>query len=57
MFFDRDYWDEIDTMADLNEAEMLFNGKYLDPAARNGGMFQRRLGSNIPPIYFLRETR
>jgi len=36
-------------MADLNKADMLFDGKYLDPAARNGGTFHRRLGSNIYP--------
>ena len=36
-------------MVDLNKADMLFDGKYLDPAARNGGTFHRRLGSNIYP--------
>ena len=40
-------------MADLNKAEMLFDGKYLDLAARNGGTFHRRLGSNIHPHQFL----
>jgi hypothetical protein len=48
----RDYQKEFDTMADLNKAEMLFGGKYLDLAARNGGTFHRRLGSNIHPHQF-----
>ncbi len=41
-FFDPAHWDEIDTMANLNEAEKMFNGKHLEPAARNGGAFQSR---------------
>ena len=55
MFFDGDYWDEIDTMADLNKAELLFNGECPDPTARNGGTFHRHLGSQIPPHQFSTE--
>ncbi len=47
---DPDYWDEIDTVADLNKAEMLFDGKSVDPAARNGGTFHCSLGPTLPSI-------
>ncbi len=48
VFFDPDHWYEIDTMADLIEAERMFGRKHLIPAARNGGMFHTRPGPNIP---------
>ena len=47
VFFDPDYWNEIDTMADLNEAEIMFDGKYLEPAARNSGTFHSRLRPKV----------
>ena len=54
VFFDPDYWSEIATMADLNEAEIMFHGKYLEPAARNGGTFHSRLTPKVqPPSNFL----
>ena len=43
VFFDPDHWDEIDTMADLNEAERMFDGKYREPAAGNGRTLHSRL--------------
>ena len=44
-----DYYEKTCTVVDLNKVEMLFDGKYLDLAAHNGGTFHRRLGSNIYP--------
>lgn len=49
-----DYWNEFDTMADLNEAEKMFDGTFLEPAARNGGKFHSRLGPNVDPPSILR---
>ncbi len=36
-------------MALFNEAEKMFDGKHLEPAARNGGAFQSRLGLTVRP--------
>ena len=55
VFLDLDYWKEIDTMADLNEAEKMFDGKRLEPAARNGGTFHSRLGPKDHPPVIIRE--
>ena len=42
-------------MADLNEAEKKFDGKHLEPAARNGGTFQSRLGPSVRPHQYFRK--
>jgi len=33
VLFDHDYWNETDIMTDFNEAEIMFDGKCLEPAA------------------------
>lgn len=54
VFFDPDYWNEIDTMVGFNEASNRFDGSHLDPAARNSGTFQSRLRPKVrPPSNFL----
>ena len=55
VFFDRDYWNEIDTMADFNEAEIMFGGNYLEPAAGNSGTFPSRLRPKVQPPSSFRE--
>ena len=57
VFLDPDYWNEIDNMADLNEAEKMFDGKHREPAARNSGTFHSRLGPKVHPRHLPRETR
>ncbi len=49
VFFDPDHWYEIDTMADLDEAERMFGGKYLEPSARDDGAFFPRFGPKVSP--------
>lgn len=55
MDVDSDHWDEFDTMADFNEVEKMFDGKHLEPAARNGGTFQSRLGPTVRPHQYFCE--
>ena len=50
MDVDSDRWDEFDTMSDFNEAEKLFDGKHLKPAARNGGRSKPASGRRSAPI-------
>jgi hypothetical protein len=42
-------------MADLNETEIMFDGKYLETAARICGTFHARLGPKAQPPSNFRE--
>ncbi len=42
-------------MANFDEAEKMFDGKYLEPAARYGGTFHSRLGPNFHPLSIFRK--
>lgn len=48
VFFDPDHWYEIDTMADLDEAERMFGGKHLKLAAFR--TFHPRFEPKFPPL-------
>ncbi len=42
-------------MADLNETEKMFDGKSLEPAARNCGTFHSRFGPKVHPLSIFRK--
>ncbi len=44
-------------MAALDEPEKMFDGKHLEPAARNGGTFHSRLGPKVHPLSICRKRR